>query len=194
MERIFAQFFEKSISPSAIAVGPNYEFVTVNDAWVRLFGFSREEAVGRSSYELGINRSVEARTRTLDQLNHLGSLRGQDFVLFSKSGKELHVKSSITRLEIDGKEYILTSLHDITEHEQIEEESRRQDATCLIQSLTQREREIISLAVAGHSNKEIAIILGISHRTVEVHRSHCIHKLGTRSLLMIKRLADTNPL
>jgi len=50
-------------------------------------------------------------------------------------------------------------------------------------SLTQREREVLTLAVAGRPNKEIARDLGISHRTVEVHRSHILSKTGAATLL-----------
>ncbi len=49
--------------------------------------------------------------------------------------------------------------------------------------LTERENEIFSLALSGKSNKEISQILGISHRTVETHRSHILDKIGVASLL-----------
>jgi len=51
--------------------------------------------------------------------------------------------------------------------------------------LTQREREILQLALAGHSNKAIARQLGISHRTVEFHRSRILSKTGATSLLQL---------
>lgn len=193
MEKIFAEFFQKSISPSAIAVGPNYGFVFVNEAWVRLFGFSKDEAIGRTSYELGINRSIGVRSQTVNQLKKYGSLSGMRFVLFSKSGREIHVINDMTRLEIDGKEYVLSSLHDITDYDLAAKERREQDA-CLLESLTKREREIIRLVVNGHSNKDIAKILGISSRTVDTHRSNCIKKLCTKSLLNIKRIVDSGNL
>jgi RNA polymerase sigma factor (sigma-70 family) len=53
-------------------------------------------------------------------------------------------------------------------------------------TLTDREREILRLAIAGHPNKEIARRLGISHRTVEVHRSRILAKTGA-SLLELSR-------
>jgi FixJ family two-component response regulator len=55
--------------------------------------------------------------------------------------------------------------------------------------LTPREREVLALVVAGHSNKVIAQRLGISHRTVELHRSHVLHKTGAGSLLELAQLA-----
>lgn len=55
--------------------------------------------------------------------------------------------------------------------------------------LTLREREIMDLALAGHANKEIAKLLGISHRTVEIHRSHILGKMGVTSLPQLICLA-----
>jgi FixJ family two-component response regulator len=54
--------------------------------------------------------------------------------------------------------------------------------------LTAREREIAKLMAAGHQNREIAMQLGISHRTVEVHRAHVMDKLQCRSLADLMRL------
>jgi two-component system response regulator DctR len=51
-----------------------------------------------------------------------------------------------------------------------------------LKALTPREREVLDLAVKGHSCKVIAQKLGISHRTVEVHRSHLLEKLGVASI------------
>lgn len=47
--------------------------------------------------------------------------------------------------------------------------------------LTDRERQILNLIVAGRSNKEIAPILGISAKTVDHHRTSMMKKLGVRS-------------
>jgi FixJ family two-component response regulator len=55
--------------------------------------------------------------------------------------------------------------------------------------LTPREREILALAGAGHANKVIAQRLGISHRTVEIHRSRILHKTGAANLLELAELA-----
>lgn len=51
--------------------------------------------------------------------------------------------------------------------------------------LTDREREIVRLAIEGKSSKEIGKLLGISHRTVEVHRAHALEKTGARNILEI---------
>jgi DNA-binding NarL/FixJ family response regulator len=48
--------------------------------------------------------------------------------------------------------------------------------------LSRRELEVIALLARGNANKIIASTLGISTRTVEVHRASIMHKLGLRSM------------
>ncbi len=54
--------------------------------------------------------------------------------------------------------------------------------------LSQREREVMELVVAGKLNREIAEALYISIKTVEVHRAHVMEKLGVRSLAQLVQL------
>jgi FixJ family two-component response regulator len=54
--------------------------------------------------------------------------------------------------------------------------------------LTPRERDVIRLALRGMANKEVARSLGISHRTVEIHKARAMQKLGVRSLLELRYL------
>ena len=51
-----------------------------------------------------------------------------------------------------------------------------------LERLTEREREILALIAAGHPNRDVAAQLGISPRTVEVHRARIMEKLECRSL------------
>ena len=56
-------------------------------------------------------------------------------------------------------------------------------------ALTQREREVLRHVVSGETNKEIAAHLGLSYRTVEVHRRHIMEKVGARNAAELVRLA-----
>jgi len=62
------------------------------------------------------------------------------------------------------------------------------DLAALLAQLTAREREVIGLALKGLSSKLIARELGISHRTVELHRSHALERLGVDSVAELMRL------
>lgn len=58
-----------------------------------------------------------------------------------------------------------------------------------VHHLTPREHEVMNMIIAGKSNKVIAIELGLSQRTVEVHRANVMDKLQVRSLAELVRLA-----
>jgi DNA-binding CsgD family transcriptional regulator/PAS domain-containing protein len=62
------------------------------------------------------------------------------------------------------------------------------DATRRIATLSPREREVLDGLLAGRPNKLIAYDLGISVRTVEVHRAHMMERLGTHQLTDVIRL------
>jgi NarL family two-component system response regulator LiaR len=58
-----------------------------------------------------------------------------------------------------------------------------------LDQLTGREREVLLGIVRGHTNKEIAAELGISHRTVETHRESLMRKLQIRTVAELTRFA-----
>ena len=69
-----------------------------------------------------------------------------------------------------------------------EERLERATLQARVASLTPREREVFELVARGEPNKVIARRLGISFRTVELHRAHIIEKLQARSLSDLIRM------
>lgn len=71
--------------------------------------------------------------------------------------------------------------------------AQRQEQAALVsgrlQRLTQREREVMEQVVAGRHNREIAVDLGISPRTVEVYKSRLMDKLDVRRVADLVKLA-----
>ena len=66
---------------------------------------------------------------------------------------------------------------------------RRKDAEVRLQALTPRERDVLDGLAQGLPNKTIAYDLGISPRTVEIHRANMMAKLGVRSFSEALRIA-----
>ena len=60
-----------------------------------------------------------------------------------------------------------------------------------LSALSPREREVMNYLIRGLHAKEIGEQLGISHRTVEVHKAHIMEKLGARSVIDIVRLGTS---
>jgi DNA-binding NarL/FixJ family response regulator len=60
--------------------------------------------------------------------------------------------------------------------------------------LTERERQVLRMIVDGKSNKEIAVELGISPKTVSVHRTNVMAKLDVQTTVELIRFVSGNPL
>jgi len=68
-----------------------------------------------------------------------------------------------------------------------------EDLANRIAGLSAREREVMTLALKGLPSKMIAKELGISHRTVDQHRSHLLEKLSIRSITELLRMTLNRP-
>ena len=58
-----------------------------------------------------------------------------------------------------------------------------------LEALTSRERQVLDLVVAGETNKGAARQLGISEKTVEIHRAKVMEKMHARSLAELVKMA-----
>jgi len=67
--------------------------------------------------------------------------------------------------------------------------ARREEARLRLNGLTARERDVLEGLVAGHPNKTIGYDLGISSRTVEIHRANLMRKLDVTNLSDLLRIA-----
>ncbi len=72
-----------------------------------------------------------------------------------------------------------------------QQQQRERDAEERLARLTKREREVCELVAAGMLNKQIAYELGMSEKTVKVHRGRVTRKLGVDSVAALVRLLST---
>jgi FixJ family two-component response regulator len=70
-----------------------------------------------------------------------------------------------------------------------QERARRDGLAARAAQLTEREGEVMRLVAEGQSNKEIARRLGISFRTVEIHRARVMEKMAARTTSDLIRMA-----
>lgn len=71
----------------------------------------------------------------------------------------------------------------------LEETAERGDVQARVASLTSRERQVMDIVVDGRTNKAMATELGLSERTVEIHRARVMSKMGADSLPDLVKMA-----
>ncbi|MBH0202954.1 MAG: PAS domain S-box protein [Nitrospira sp.] len=94
--------------------------VDANDAACQLFAYRKEEVVGRTTQQIGIWPSTEARDRYLELLKRQGSVRNVEVALRSKSGEIRQCLLSSELIELNGKQCSVTVGDDITESKRLE--------------------------------------------------------------------------
>ena len=87
---------------------------------------------------------------------------------------------------------LLDAIHKAIERDRAmrQEQGRLADLLGRLDALTTREREVMQRVVRGLLNKEIAAELGTSERTIKIHRSNVMRKMGAESLPDLVRMAE----
>ncbi len=117
-ERRFSLVFQKAAFP--MAMSREGVLADVNEEWERLFGFTREEVLGKTTLELGINRDPAARERSRNEPVEHGAIRDHNLVLFTKSGEARVVSNNLDVMDVDGDTYLLSTVRDITDYKRVE--------------------------------------------------------------------------
>jgi FixJ family two-component response regulator len=86
---------------------------------------------------------------------------------------------------------LLDRVHQALELDELNRRAAAQseEASQKLESMTAREREVFELVVAGHANKRIAALLGITEKTVEAHRGRVMKKLGAWNVVDLVHVA-----
>jgi len=99
-------------------------YLEVNDKFSEVSGFSRAEAIGKTSVDLGWI-SPEDRKRLIEELQAHGSVRGMDLKLLTKDKREIHIIYNGELIKTKNRQVLLSIAHDITERKRAEQELRK---------------------------------------------------------------------
>jgi PAS domain S-box-containing protein len=123
-ERRFSLIHDAVPFGIALTKMPDGTLVHVNEAFLRLFELSRDEAIGKTSVQLGL-APPESVSHVGAQLREHGQVRGLEVERVTKSGARLVLSINVDRISRDGGEYVLTTIQDITAARTAAEEALR---------------------------------------------------------------------
>ncbi len=120
----FRTFFMTTPVLTTVSTVKEGRFLDVNRAFETVTGFTREEAIGKTSYELNIWRRCEDRDRFGELLLNNTPLREEEAEITTKFGEKRTVLISAETIELAGEKCIIASAKDITSRKQSEERLR----------------------------------------------------------------------
>jgi PAS domain S-box-containing protein len=122
----FATLFRVGPVPLAMSTVADGRIVDVNDRWLELFGYRRDEVIGRTEEDLNLLVDSGARVRALDTARPTGFLRDFEVQVHLKSGEVRDLLVSAVPVELPGEPatWISTQL-DVTERKTVDAERTR---------------------------------------------------------------------
>jgi PAS domain S-box-containing protein len=123
-EQRFAVIHDRAPFGIALNRASDGALVSVNEAFTRMFEFTREELVGRTSPELGI-ADADSQRRVAAELRERGAVRDLELERRTKSGARRLYSLGVDRVAIGGEAHTLTTIQDVTERRKAEEALQR---------------------------------------------------------------------
>lgn len=120
----FFKIFDKNPVIMAISNMTTKKIEYVNETFLEVFGYTKEEVIGKTSVELKLI-SAEDREKTIDLLKKQGYIRSMEGMMSKKNGEKFWVLTSIEIIDINGNPFLLSSQNNIDERKKMEEEISR---------------------------------------------------------------------
>jgi PAS domain S-box-containing protein len=162
-EEKFSQLFRLSPDVSVLVNLRTGRLADVNEAYVQVFGYTREEALGRTTLELNVYADPSRREQLYELLGRDGHVENFEIEALRKDGSSFTVLLSCQTLAIDGEPHMLGVFRDITETRRMQE------------MMIQTEKMIsvggIAAGIAHEINNPLGIVLQAAQNLVQRTRT-----------------------
>jgi two-component system, cell cycle sensor histidine kinase and response regulator CckA len=153
-EEMFYKAFHLNPEPITLATLAEGRYVDVNESFLRITGYKREEVIGRTSMEVRFWEKPEDRSRFIDALRQQGSVRDLEITFRTRSGERRIALDSADVIEVNGEKCVIAILRDVTERKSLESQLRQLQKMEAVGQL--------SGGIAHDFNNILSVILGYS--------------------------------
>ena len=161
-EERFEKIFQSS--PDAIVISrlEDGRYLEVNQRWVELFGFTRDEAIGRTAFDLGVWVDPAERARFVAEVDQRGAVKNYETRFRRKSGAIIDALLAADVIDIAGEPHLIVPILDITDRKRAEERiqqlATRDALTGLPNRLLLNDRLSLAISHAQRHGSSLALL------------------------------------
>lgn len=218
----FQAVFEHSPITVALTALQDGTFSEVNQSFIDVFGYSREESIGKTSVELGVWANAADRVHYQGMIKETGLVRNFEVEMRRKNGEAFMALFSGVRLDIAGRSFILSAVMDISEQKRLQNQLYQSQKMDVVGQLAGGIAHDFNNMLAGimaaaellkvrlpddeKNNKLLNTIIGATIRSADLTRELlsfsrktpavsspvCIHDTIAAAMSLLERTIDRN--
>jgi PAS domain S-box-containing protein len=154
-EEKFSKIFHSSPVGMVMTHLPEGQCVDVNEAYLTMLEYSRENVIGRDSRDLNMHIDPDKRAEVFRTLHEQGKVTNIELSFRTKTGRVIEILSSIDRINLQGQEYSLSTNIDITQRKQDEAEIKQLNRE--LKAINECDQVIV------HANDEQTLLSDVCH-------------------------------
>jgi PAS domain S-box-containing protein len=126
-EEKFCKAFRQGPISLTLSSMRDHRYLEVNEAFLQATGYTRDEVIGKTPFDIALWVRPEERIETVQELMSTGNVRNREVLYRTKEGEIRHGFGSATIIEINGEPCMLGVTHDITERKRAVEALRERE-------------------------------------------------------------------